>query len=249
LVTNAFILSREEKYRDWVVEYTDAWLQRARDNDWLIPDNVGHSGKVGEYVGGKWYGGRTGWTMPHGFYSHQMSVLDAATNAFVLTRDSDYLELPRRQMDRIFELGEVRDAQSEHMSLREHWIGQFTALGDQRETFLVPYRYGDAGWFDWQPLSPVFPVALWNVSHVPEDWDRITQLRQAEAYDWDDVVSFHNKEDCGHEPPWICFLAGDKPTYPDEALSASCQSMCQRLALIRGDEEVDRGEMRNVHRW
>ena len=84
---------------------------------------------------------------------------------------------------------------------------------------------------------------------MPEDWDRITQLRQAEAYDWDDVVSFHNKEDCGHEPPWICFLAGDKPTYPDEALSASCQSMCQRLALIRGDEEVDRGEMRNVHRW
>ena len=60
LVTNAFILTQEEKYREWVVEYTDAWWARARDNDWLIPDSVGHSGKVGEYVGGKWYGGRTG---------------------------------------------------------------------------------------------------------------------------------------------------------------------------------------------
>ena len=249
LVTNAFILSGEEKYRDWVVEYTGAWLQRARDNDWLIPDSVGHSGQVGEYVGGKWYGGRTGWTMPHGFYSHQMAVLDAATNAFLLTRDRDYLELPRRQMDRICELGEVRNVDDEHMSLPEHWIGQLTALGEQRETFLVPYRYGDAGWFDWQPLSAVFPLALWNVTHAEEDWERIDDLRQAEAYDWREVVSFHNKEDCGHEQPWACFLAGDKPDYPEEILSASYQSMCQRLALIRGDDEVDRGERFHVHRW
>ena len=248
LVTNAFIISREEKYRDWVVEYTDAWVQRARDNDWLIPDSVGHSGQVGEYTGGKWYGGRTGWTI-HGFYSHQMSVLDAATNAFMLTRDRDYLELPRRQMDRICELGEVRNVDDAHMSLRHHWIGQLTALGDQRETFLVPYRYGDAGWYDWQPLSAVFPLALWNVTHAQEDWERIDNLRQAEAYDWREVVSFHNKEDCGHEQPWACFLAGDKPTYPEEILSASYQSMCQRLALIRADDEVDRGVMRNVHRW
>ena len=249
LVTNAFILSREEKYRDWVIEYTDAWLQRARDNDWLIPDSVGHSGKVGEYVDGKWYGGRTGWTTPHGFYSHQMSVLDATTNAFLLTRDSDYLELPRRQQDRIFEMGEVRNVDDEYMSLREHWIGQMTALGDQRESFVVPYRYGDAGWFDWMPLSVTFPVALWNVTHAAEDWQRIEQLRQVETYDWRKVVSFHNKEDCGHEQPWACFLAGDHPSYPEEILSAAYQSMCRRLQLIRDDVDVERGEMRNVHRW
>ena len=49
-----------------------------------------------------------------------------------------YLELPRIQIDRIVERGEVRDVRLEHMSLGEHWIGQFSALGEQHETFLVP---------------------------------------------------------------------------------------------------------------
>ena len=41
LVTNAFIASGEEKYRDWVVEYTDAWIQWGKDNGGFIPDAVG----------------------------------------------------------------------------------------------------------------------------------------------------------------------------------------------------------------
>ena len=77
LVTNAFLLTGEEKYRDWVVEYTDAWVERAKQNDGLLPDNVGHSGQVGEYLDGKWYGGRYGWTFPHGFLTLQKATLDA----------------------------------------------------------------------------------------------------------------------------------------------------------------------------
>ena len=78
LMTNAFLLTGDEKYRDWVVEYTDAWMERARANDGLLPDNVGLSGEVGEYTGGKWYGGRYGWTFPHGFLTLQKATLDAA---------------------------------------------------------------------------------------------------------------------------------------------------------------------------
>ena len=133
LATNAFLLTGEEKYRDWVVEYTDAWLERARANDWMIPDNVGHSGRVGEYMNGKWHGNLYGWTFPHGWYNIQMTMTDAAANAYLLTRDDRYLELPRRQLDRILELGETRDIRYQHMSLREHWIGQFTAMGERTE--------------------------------------------------------------------------------------------------------------------
>ena len=32
LVTNAWLLTGEEKYRNWVVEYVDAWMERARQN-------------------------------------------------------------------------------------------------------------------------------------------------------------------------------------------------------------------------
>jgi len=247
LVTNAFLLTGEEKYRDWVVEYTDAWIERAKANNWMIPDTVGHSGKVGEYLDGKWYGGLYGWTCFHGWYNIQMTVLDAAANAYLLTRDAKYLELPRRLQDRIFELGERRDIRNEHMSLEEHWIGQFTAMGERTQTFLVPYRYGDAGWFDWQPMSPIFPTALWNLSMADEDWQRIEQVRTQESYDWNEVVSFHNKEDGGHEQPWLRFLAGDNPAYPERMLQASHQEVTRRLALIRAERLV--GTHHSIHQW
>lgn len=247
LVTNAFLLTGEEKYRDWVLEYTDAWMTRARENDWLLPDNVGHSGVVGEYFDGKWYGGLYGWTYPHGWYNIQMTALTAAANAYLLTRDDRYLELPRKQMDRILDLGEQRDVRETHMSLRHHWIGQLTAMGDRHKTLLVPYRYGDAGWFDWQPPSPVFLSALWNLSMADQDWERIERVRQLEAYDWNEVVAFHNKEDGGHDQPWLRYLAGDNPTYPERILQASYQQVVQRLAVIRADSDV--GARHSEHRW
>ena len=108
MVTNAFLVTNEEKYRDWVVEYTDAWIQRGKENGGLIPDNVGLSGQVGEYCNGKWYGGLYGWTWPHGFSNMIAALFDAGTNAFLLTRDADYLDLPRSQIDGLLELGEMR---------------------------------------------------------------------------------------------------------------------------------------------
>jgi len=247
LATNAFLLTGEEKYRDWVVEYTDAWLERARANDWMVPDNVGLSGQVGEYFNGKHHGGLYGWTYPHGWYNIQMTLTDAAANAYLLTRDDRYLELPRRQLDRILELGEIRDISKEHMSLDEHWIGQFTAMGQKKETLLVPYRYGDSGWFDWQPPSPIFLAALWNLSMADEDWQRIERVREAEAYDWNDVISFRNKEDAGHEQPWLRFLAGDNPDYPERSLQASYQQAAWRLAIVNAETQV--GTHMSVHRW
>ncbi len=247
LVTNAYLLTGEEKYRDWVLEYTDAWIERARQNDGLLPDNVGLSGQVGEYIEGNWYGGLYGWTWPHGFYNVQMAAQVAASNAYLLTQDAGYLDLPRIQMDRIVGRGEVRDFREEYMSLGEHWIGQFSALGEQRETFLVPYRYGDAGWFDYQPMSPIYPVSLWNLSMASEDWDRIEEIRKASGYDWNKVFSFHTKEDAGHEQPWVRFLAGDNPTYPEDILRASYRQVCRRLDLVRGDDEATTHQ--DPHRW
>ena len=74
-----------------------------------------------------------------------MAAILAAANAYMLTHDDRYLDLPRAQMDRVVALGEIRDLRECVMSLQEHWIGQYRALGERHETFVVPYRYGDAG--------------------------------------------------------------------------------------------------------
>jgi hypothetical protein len=133
------------------------------------------------------------------------------------------------------------------MSLREHWIGQFKGLGEQQDTFVVPYRYGDAGWFDYQPLSPIYPVALWNLSMQSDDWKRVEALRAQSNYDWKQVFSFRTKEDAGHEQPWVRFLAGDNPSYPEQILQATYTEVCRRLAQIRQDETA--ATHNDVHRW
>jgi hypothetical protein len=246
LVTNAFLLTGDEKYRQWVVEYTDAWMERARANDGLLPDNVGLGGQVGEDTGGKWYGGRYGWTFPHGFLTLQKATLDAAAGAYLLTRDADYLNLPRHQMERILDMGKVDDIRKHDMSISERWDSQFDAM-DSHETFLVPYRYGDAGWFDWQPMSPVYPITLWNLSMDPRDWQSIERVRQGESFDWNAVFAFHNKEDSGHESPWVRYLSGNNPTYPEHMLHATHQIACRRLELLKQDKDV--GTQHHIHHW
>jgi hypothetical protein len=247
LVTNAWLLTGEERYRRWVLDYVEVWAERARANGGLLPDNVGLSGQVGEYLGGRWYGGLYGWTWPHGFYNLQMAATLAAANALLLSGDARYLELPRQQLARVMDLGEQRHVDQEEMSLREHWIGQLEGLGPERTTFLVPYRHGEAGWFDWQPLSPIYPMALWNLSMEARDWAGIERLRQESRYDWACVQGFHTKEDAGHEQPWSRFLAGENPGYPEAALQAAWGQVCRRLALIEADPHAE--DHTDVHHW
>ncbi|MDE0140175.1 MAG: hypothetical protein OXI80_08720 [Caldilineaceae bacterium] len=260
LIANAFLLTGEEKYRRWIVEYVDAWRERAADSsfaadkgeeserpkpDGLLPDNVGLSGEVGEYMDGRWYGGLYGWSWPHGYYNIGMAATVSGGNVFLLTGDETYLQLARDQYDAIWDLGEMRSPGGEDMSLRSHWVDQLDS--EQEGIFVVPYRHNDEGWFDYQPMSPVYPAAVWNMTMDPADWQRIETLRRVEKYDWRRVQGFRNKEDNGHEQPWLRFLAGDNPEYPEQMLASTYGQVCRRLALIQEDEE-DLTQV-HIHHW
>jgi hypothetical protein len=61
------------KYKSWVLEYLSAWEQRAYENDGILPDNVGPSGKIGECMpNGEWWGGYYGYRWPHGIMNSQV---------------------------------------------------------------------------------------------------------------------------------------------------------------------------------
>jgi hypothetical protein len=255
LIANAYLLTGAAKYRDWIVEYVDAWRARAQANGGLLPDNVGLSGQIGETLSGKWYGGLYGWTWPHGYYNIGMAATVAGINTFLVTGDPTYLDLPRSQYDAIWALGEERDVRTLEMSLGHHWLGTTTSQGSDQAggddaahlAFVAPYRYGDHGWFDYQPLSPVYPTAIWNVSQAADDWARIEALRQVETYDWTRVIPFRNKEDGGHDQPWLRYLAGDNPDYPEAILRATMAAVYRRLALIAADN-ADLSQV-NIHHW
>ena len=252
LVTNAYLLTGEEKYRKWVLEYVDAWSERSQQNGGLLPDNVGLSGEVGENNKGKWYGGNYGWTWPHGFYNIAQAAIVGASNAYLLSADSNYLNLARTQIDHVLNRGDIRDVRELEMSLGnledlERWIGIFESLEENKETFVVPYRYGDNGWFDYQPMAIMFPAAVWNISMAPSDWQSIERIRHASKYDWNLVHSFRTKEDSGHEQPWLRFLEGENPSYPEFILRASYDQVCRRLESIRQDNE-DLMKV-HIHHW
>ena len=67
LVASAFAYTGQEKYRRWICDYVEAWIERTHANDGVIPDNVGPTGVIGESRNGQWWGGFYGWT---GRYGH-----------------------------------------------------------------------------------------------------------------------------------------------------------------------------------
>ncbi len=249
LIANAFLMCGDEKYRTWLCAYVDAWIDRAAAHDGFLPDNVGLSGQVGEYMDGKWYGSMYGWDWPHGFYNIAMAAILAGVSCYLLTRDKQYLDLPRNQIRKVMQEGkwvnmhQLRD----QMSLQHHWVAQFAALGEKQESWVVPYRYGDSGWKDYQPLAPMYPLSLWNVSGDAEDRDMVEAIRQQEGYDWRQVFSFHTKEDAGHEQPWYAYLCGDNPDYPVDILQASLAQVYKRMEQIRCDETDPRNN--HIHWW
>jgi len=247
LIANAFLMTGDEKYKRWLLEYVDAWIDRAARYDGFLPDNVGLSGEVGEYTGGKWYGSMYGWTWPHGFYNIAMAAILAGVECFLLTGEKKYLELPRNQIRKVMSEGKMANLNEQPMSLEHHWTGQIRALGDRADSWVVPYCYGDSGWSDWQPLAPMYPLAIWNVSGDEVDRDMVSTIRERETYDWRKVFSFHSKEDAGHEQPWFAYIQGENPDYPEQILRASLAQVYRRMEQVRRDETDPRNN--HVHWW
>ena len=247
LIANAFLMTGDEKYKRWLLEYVDAWIERAARYDGFLPDNVGLSGEVGEYTGGKWYGSMYGWTWPHGFYNIAMAAILAGVECFLLTGEKKYLELPRNQIRKVMSEGKMANLNEQPMSLEHHWMGQIRALGDRADSWVVPYCYGDSGWSDWQPLAPMYPLAIWNVSGDEVDRDMVSTIRERETYDWRKVFSFHSKEDAGHEQPWFAYIQGGNPDYPEQILRASLAQVYRRMEQLRRDETDPRDN--HIHWW
>jgi hypothetical protein len=227
LITNAYLYTGEDKYRQWVLDYGAAWQERTRANGGIVPDNVGPSGKIGELMDGKWWGGYYGWRWPHGYTHILEPILIAASNAYLLTGDEAWLDFPRSQMDRIWELGREQEMPS----------------GERR--WMVPHRHGDSGWYDYRPMNPVYPITLWALSMSDADRERVERVRAEAA--WDQVPGQRGKGEYYHAAPWYRYLEGTLPQYPREIQAAAYREMLRRLDRMRRDDGDPAGW--DVHHW
>src|SRR5262249_22451097 len=61
LALNAYLVTHDEKYDRWLLEYVDAWRERMIANGNIIPTNIGLDGTIGSAADGHWWGGVYGW--------------------------------------------------------------------------------------------------------------------------------------------------------------------------------------------
>jgi len=97
LPLNAYLVSGDAKYRDWLLDYVDAWCRRAEANNDIFPANVGLSGQVGEHWDGRW------WDCWQGQWKLFRGIRPALENAMLLTGDTRYMAPLRRQIRVLYE--------------------------------------------------------------------------------------------------------------------------------------------------
>lgn len=222
LVTNAFLYTGEDRYRQWVVDYVQTWLDRIEKNGGIVPDNVGLNGEIGENREGQWWGGFYGWTGLYSLHMMGSALMGAAECAQLLTGDDKYLALIRSQLDLVIEKGR-----------RENGVLQ------------VPFKHTDEGWGSYGTLIPQDPIHLWAASMDARDQRRLETMRAGAEAEWTKVTSRGPRS--LDDRAWTRYLAGDLPNYPEQILQANYQEVCRRLEMVRNDD-ADLKTV-NEHHW
>jgi len=207
LHTNAYMLTGEEKYRDWVLEYVGAWKERTEANGGMIPSNIGLDGTLGGEHDGRWWKGTYGWnfTIFDGELQQiaHRNYFDAGSwpgfsNALLLTGDFSYIGVLRKQMDLIYAQKKVENGQTLIPRM----------YGDPRG-----YKYdGEPQWYHWTPdlfTDRLTEIYLWSMDR--RDLERIPV------------------------EGWIGFLEGRDPDYPVRALQEEFERLRQRMERMRED--------------
>ncbi|HEB32153.1 MAG TPA: hypothetical protein ENI15_14990 [Spirochaetes bacterium] len=241
LVSHAYVLTGDEKYKKWVLDYVDAWIERTKENNGIIPDNIGRTGKIGEYRNGQWWGGFFGWS---GRYSIEMlfnSLITSSEWSYLISSDPKYLGFFRSQIDVLLDNAITRDG-----------------------NLLIPYKMGPDGWYDYRPMEPFGLSHLWHASMNSKDWERIERIRKgtkngpwAYAYaespnppapgsemwkpdgtlfDWNAVRNdlIGNKHRL-NESPHLGYLGGINPDWPEKILNAEYEMVCRNIERLRSD--------------
>jgi len=214
----AYALTGEEKYRDWVRDYLNAWVERTEKNNGLIPSSVGLDGTVDSGYG--WYGGVYGWgfsvmqipwngRVAHRAY-HTRTPFSFA-NGVLMTGNADYVSLFRRMIDNVNSHATVQDGKT----LYPHMYGRLDRLEKIKngESLAGLPETGPEGWYEYR-ASKFAPsaFALWYWTHDQSALDLLD-----------------------HVPPWVDFINGSDPTFPERALEADLEALRQKVEGFRAD--------------
>ncbi|MDA7916845.1 hypothetical protein N9B49_01340 [bacterium] len=235
LALNAYMLDHEKKYRDWLVEYADAWVERAEATGGNFPSNVGLDGKIGTAIAdkwymdqesekGKWYMGTYGWNFSYFDWSKGINhrnnrvfqgVWPGMGNAFLVTGDHKYVDAMRTQLDTFY--AQMKEIDGVKMLPTHYGIHidrdhprKFDVFDIVDEKLDVPDGQGVEGWYNWtRNLYTSEAIDVFLFSMDAKDRERVK----------------HDQ--------WIRFLDGDNPAYPAQALRRQLEFIRQIMERMR----------------
>ncbi len=205
LALTAYAVTGEEQYRDWVLEYVDAWVQRIEANGGIIPSNIGLDGTIGGAYGGKWWAGTYGWgftvdVVPYtGERAHRGAQFQYRAgygfgNALLLTGDQRYVDAWRGMWDKV-------NANSREIDGQTHY----------------PHMYGteegEEGWYHYRPVK--FAPSAEEVYFWTQDETVLDELPET--------------------PRWVRHLNGEDPDYPVDSLQDDLDRIRSCVEGIRAD--------------
>ena len=214
----AFALTGEPRYRDWIVEYLDAWLQRTEQNGGLIPSSVGSDGTIESGYG--WYGGVYGWgfsvlqvprngKLAHRAYHRRNPY--ALANGLLLTGDRRYVDVWRRMVDVVNSNAKQENGQT----LYPHMYGRLDRLErlQQGGTLDDLPESGPEGWYEYRPRK--FAPSMDALFYFTLDRSALNLLEET--------------------PSWVRYLDGQDDSYPEAALEADLETVRHKVELMRAD--------------
>ncbi|MBI1354350.1 MAG: hypothetical protein GC160_08385 [Acidobacteria bacterium] len=205
---NAYAFSGENKYRQWVLEYVDAWAERIAKAGGMIPTNVGLDGEPGGEYNGQWWKGTYGWNFT--IYDGEIEQVASRNTyssgpyagfgvAYLLTGDRKYVDVLRKQIDILYDNKKVEGGKT-----------------------LLPTMYGDPKGY--------------KSNGKPEFYQYSPNLHESEltqiylwSMDRNDLARLDTKKG------WIGFLEGNNPNFPVEALRRDLASVRGKVEEARHD--------------
>jgi hypothetical protein len=157
LPMNAYLLAGEAKYKTWLIEYMDAWLDRMKRNNNIIPSFVDLDGRIGGPEG-KWWNNAYGWgfspinpvTRRREDRNRIPRALVGFSNALLVTGDQKYVDAWRTMIDAV-------NAHAREVDGRKQY----------------PTMYGADGWYGWRDAPwNVGGLEVWYWSQKPQDLAR-----------------------------------------------------------------------------
>ena len=195
LVTNAYLHTGDERYKEWVLRYVEGWIGRMKQNGGIMPDNIGPAGGIGEHRDGQWWGGWYGWNCYKGNNIGLTSMTVGAECAHLLSGDDAYLQVIRSQM--------------------EVMLANARTLDDGQ--LVVSWRHGPDGWFDYQPMPIKWLPHVYHASMNDADRQMMERVREGDVgRDWSELGRISAKS--GGEWAFFQYHSGKFPDWPEQLM-------------------------------